>query len=416
MKNLPLASIIIPVYNGANYVQEAIDSALAQTYKNIEIIVINDGSNDNGATDQIIKSYGKKVIYYKKENGGVSTALNLGIQKMKGDFFSWLSHDDLYYPDKISTQINYLIEHNLVNKRVITYTNYDVINEKSKVTNTVHFEVYKPNESPEYALLRGLVSGTALLIPKSAFLEYGLFDESYRCVQDYLLFFEFMKTYKYIFIPMTTNATRVHQKQVTHVNPKVLSENNMLWTKMPKELPLEVKIRLEGSEYFFYKRMYEFLLSHNNYTEAHKFSLQESKRLLKKELNKLDKVKNQISSRELLSIIYRSYKIFCPLEYELIYKKIKIKEMGSGEIYDQNQMIINKIIKNIGFDETIKYIMKDKKYINNYLLLSKYKKLFQLVSPNNQDVLKCAKNKLRFVKRKMEKIISAIGYFITDRT
>ena len=98
-------TIIIPVYNGSNYVREAIDSALAQTYKNIEILVVNDGSTDEGATRDICLSYGDKITYYEKENGGVSTALNLGIEKMTGDYFSWLSHDDLYYPDKIEKQM-----------------------------------------------------------------------------------------------------------------------------------------------------------------------------------------------------------------------------------------------------------------------------------------------------------------------
>ena len=105
MKN-PKVSIIIPVYNGEMYIKEAIDSALAQTYKNFEVIVVNDGSSDK--TDEICKSYGSKIRYFKKENGGVSTALNLGIKKMNGEYFSWLSHDDLYLPNKIKEQINYL--------------------------------------------------------------------------------------------------------------------------------------------------------------------------------------------------------------------------------------------------------------------------------------------------------------------
>ena len=100
----PLVSIIIPVYNGENYVAEAIDSALAQTYDNIEIIVVNDGSEDR--TDEICKSYGNKIRYFKKENGGTSTALNLGIKNMNGEYFSWLSHDDKYYPNKIKRQAN----------------------------------------------------------------------------------------------------------------------------------------------------------------------------------------------------------------------------------------------------------------------------------------------------------------------
>ena len=104
----PLVSIVIPVYNGANYMREAIDSALAQTYSNIEIIVVNDGSNDGGATRDIALSYGDKIRYFEKENGGVSTALNLGIKNMRGKYFSWLSHDDVYLPEKIQVEIDAL--------------------------------------------------------------------------------------------------------------------------------------------------------------------------------------------------------------------------------------------------------------------------------------------------------------------
>ena len=101
----PLVSIVIPVYNGGNFMREAIDSALAQTYENIEVIVVNDGSCDNGETDRIARSYGDRIRYFLKENGGVSTALNIGIQNMRGEYFSWLSHDDAYHPGKIQQQI-----------------------------------------------------------------------------------------------------------------------------------------------------------------------------------------------------------------------------------------------------------------------------------------------------------------------
>lgn len=60
----PKVSIVIPIYNGANYMREAIDSALTQTYSNIEVLVINDGSNDNGETDRIAKSYGNRIRYF----------------------------------------------------------------------------------------------------------------------------------------------------------------------------------------------------------------------------------------------------------------------------------------------------------------------------------------------------------------
>ena len=73
---MPRVSIIIPVYNGANYMREAIDSALAQTCSDIDVIVVNDGSRDDGATAEIARSYGGRIRYLEKENGGVSSALN----------------------------------------------------------------------------------------------------------------------------------------------------------------------------------------------------------------------------------------------------------------------------------------------------------------------------------------------------
>jgi len=107
----PKVSIVIPVYNGSNYLREAIDSSLAQTYPNIEVIVVNDGSTDDGATEAIAKSYGDRIRYFWKENGRVASALNYGLDKMTGDYFCWLSHDDLFLPEKIEKQIALIKEH-----------------------------------------------------------------------------------------------------------------------------------------------------------------------------------------------------------------------------------------------------------------------------------------------------------------
>lgn len=115
----PQVSIIIPVYNGSNYMREAIDSAMNQTYTNIEVIVVNDGSNDNGRTDEIARSYGTRIRYFTKENGGVSSALNLGIQNMRGEYFSWLSHDDVYTPNKVEDEVAALAKMN--NKEILVY-------------------------------------------------------------------------------------------------------------------------------------------------------------------------------------------------------------------------------------------------------------------------------------------------------
>ena len=116
-------SIVIPVFNGSNYLKNAIDSALSQTYANCEVIVINDGSTDDGKTAAIAKSYGDKIRYYEKENGGVATAVNLGIELMKGDYFAWLSHDDMFTNDKIEKQMNAIKASGI--KEAICHCNFD---------------------------------------------------------------------------------------------------------------------------------------------------------------------------------------------------------------------------------------------------------------------------------------------------
>lgn len=255
MNNLKV-SIIIPVYNGENYIKQAIDSALNQTYNNIEVIVVNDGSSDN--TDQICKSYGKKIKYIKKENGGVSSALNVGIKNMTGDYFSWLSHDDLYFPEKIEKQINYLKKIKKTN--VILFSDYWCMGKNEKLfLNPTIIDNKMVKEKPLYALLRACVNGITMLIPKEAFTKCGYFDESLRCTQDYNLWWKMIKKYDFIHMPELITKTRIHKNQDTRKSPVVLTEGNALWKMMIKDVPDKTKILYEGSIYNYYYEMAKFL-------------------------------------------------------------------------------------------------------------------------------------------------------------
>lgn len=108
MKNKPLISVIIPVYNGERYLAEAIESVLVQTYRPIEIIVVDDGSTDNSAG--IAQSH-KEINYIYQSNQGVSVARNAGIASAQGEFIAFLDADDRWTPDKLSVQMNYLLNH-----------------------------------------------------------------------------------------------------------------------------------------------------------------------------------------------------------------------------------------------------------------------------------------------------------------
>ena len=103
MTNLPLVSIVIPCFNRKAEIKDAIDSALAQTYSNIEIIVVDDGSTDNSI--QVIKEYGEKVKLIAQTNKGVSAARNTGFASAQGEFIVFLDSDDWLSTDIIEQHI-----------------------------------------------------------------------------------------------------------------------------------------------------------------------------------------------------------------------------------------------------------------------------------------------------------------------
>ena len=289
----PRVTIMIPAYNASKYLREAIDSALAQTYPNIEILVINDGSNDKGKTEKIAKSYGDKIRYYYKENGGVSSALNFGISKMTGDYFSWLSHDDKYYPQKIEKQIKYLEDNNLTDKNVILYSDYDLMDNHSRVFATSIKNHQELVDKPEYCLLRGSINGLSLLIPKEAFKECGIFDEKLKCAQDYELWERMQKKYKFVHQEEILVTTRLHEEQQGNTSKRMLTEGNEFWINLIKHVPRERKEQLEGTEYNFYSEMYDFLKT-TPYELTMKYVQGEMEKIEKKHIDELKNIKVSI--------------------------------------------------------------------------------------------------------------------------
>ncbi len=193
MRYQPKVTIIIPVYNGSNFLSEAIDAALAQTYPNCEVLVINDGSTDGGMSEEIALSYGDKIRYYAKENGGVSSVLNYAFTKMNGEWFSWLSHDDLYYPEKIEKQvafINQLLEENPdINLHKITVRcATESIDKERNVIKTPSFRDVPKYERPIDTILNNVLnyrlSGCSFLLPATCIADIGGFTESIRTVSD----------------------------------------------------------------------------------------------------------------------------------------------------------------------------------------------------------------------------------------
>ncbi len=215
----PLVSVVIPVYNGANYMCEAIDSALSQTYQNIEIIVVNDGSTDNGETEKIALSYGDKIKYYKKENGGCASALNFGISKMNGEYFSWLSHDDVYLPDKIQKQVDCINENNLDRDSTVISCESYVINAEGKTMRKTNAD-YKGSISAFQAFEKNILgkcfNGCALLIPKKILDKTGLFSTHFVYILDWEYWIRIaLNGYSYYCLEEHLVKNRRHNNQVS---------------------------------------------------------------------------------------------------------------------------------------------------------------------------------------------------------
>lgn len=174
-----LVSVIIPVFNGSNYLAQAIESVLAQSYPYIELIIVDDGSQDD--TWKIIQSYQSRVCGIHQHNHGVASALNTGIQCSHGEFIAWLSHDDVFLPGKIERQVQFLRDNPHYGG---CYTDFEIIDAQGN-----HRAVVRAGWCPAVELagrfLQDMhINGSTTLIRKEWFVKAGGFNETLAHTQD----------------------------------------------------------------------------------------------------------------------------------------------------------------------------------------------------------------------------------------
>jgi len=288
----PKVSIIIPVYNWSNYLTEAIDSALDQTYKNIEVIVVNDGSKDKWETEHIALSYGNKINYFYKENGWVSTALNLWIEKASGDYISWLSHDDLYHLDKIKEQINILEW--LDNKNTLIYTNMQLMDFNWIITDRSIYKNLDNNKMLFSFLIREhWINWCTTLISKKVFDDVWLFNIAYKRIQDYDMWFRIIEKYPVYYIDKILFTSREHPWQDTH-SRNIQDEMDLLeiWWKNIKQY--SVQYLYNHSEYHRPKFIWKYLFIYSQMIIIRPFILFLYKNNFKKTCKIIGKILDKI--------------------------------------------------------------------------------------------------------------------------
>jgi len=161
-------SVIIPAYNAEKYIREAIDSVLNQTFKDFEIVVINDGSTDK--TPKILKSYGNKIRWKSQENKGLAPAMNEGIKMAKGEYIAYIDADDICLLERFEIQVKYLDEHPDIG---LVYSDFYQIDENNKILGKI-----KSQPFDNLFLLQNNYMGKSTVMHRRKCLdEVGLFDD-----------------------------------------------------------------------------------------------------------------------------------------------------------------------------------------------------------------------------------------------
>ncbi len=220
----PRVSVVIPVRNGSNYLRDAIDSALAQTWPDVEVIVVDDGSDDGGATVRIALEYGDRIQLIRKGHGGVSSALNAGIGAMTGDLFAWLSHDDVYDPRKLEHQIEAL---GRFGHDAIAYTDYELVDPALRRIKKKILPDVPPAAFQLWLMADSALHGCTVLVPRSCF-DGELFDERLSTTQDYDMWFRLARDHRFVRVPEILLRYRIHGRQESWLNPKRVDEGNRL--------------------------------------------------------------------------------------------------------------------------------------------------------------------------------------------
>jgi glycosyltransferase involved in cell wall biosynthesis len=249
-----LVSVVIPVYNGTDYIRLSLDSVRAQTYSNLEIIVVDDGSSDGDRLEEIVAAYAPVARLYRQPNGGVASALNHGLREMRGELFSWLSHDDLYHPRKLELEV---AEYVSGSEPAVIFSNYCYIDATGRV---LDFQIipYPPGMTARSLLLHYTwVHGCATMIPRDAIHRVGAFDERLRTTQDYDLFFRLAGVLPFRHVNRIHAAVRRHGRQNTQTqSATVFAEQDEMYASWVRTFTASNDDGDPQSDAAFYRRLY----------------------------------------------------------------------------------------------------------------------------------------------------------------
>ena len=242
MRN-PTVSVVLPAYNSEAFVRSTIESVLKQTFRDFELIVIDDGSVDD--TARIMSSYGDQLRYILKKNGGQSSARNVGIKMARGEYIAFIDHDDIWFDNKLELQLKEMAfseSVGMVTCGAITFTDNEELGS----------ETPKVNDLGRDAVLNKLLIGNFLgscskaLVKRKCFQEVGLFDESLKMAEDWDMWFRIAKCYDIRSIELPLIKYRIHPMNFSYLNGEInLSNEIRFLTRVFAEPSFRRKFRVK---------------------------------------------------------------------------------------------------------------------------------------------------------------------------
>lgn len=212
----PIVTVVIPCYNHAHFLGEAIESVLAQSYNNWEVIVVDDGSSDH--TKEVVENY-DELIYIKQENKGLSAARNKGLINSRGDYIVFLDADDLLQPDAISRNINYFHNNETCafisgSYKCISTNGSEISPPLAKCVHENHYE----------ELLRGNFIGmhATVMYNKNILLKEGGFNSQLKACEDYDVYLRLSRNYPVINHQELIASYRRHDSNMSYNIPLML--------------------------------------------------------------------------------------------------------------------------------------------------------------------------------------------------
>lgn len=192
----PLVSVVMATYNMAHYLPIAIQSVLVQTYKNIELLIVDDGSTDN--TREVVKAFldDARVKYLIQENKGQAAAKNRGILESSGEYISFLDADDIWDPEKLELQIPVFSRSE---KLGIVHARVACIDENGSDLGVVNNQLFR-GRLTHLLLIRNVIGFSTAVVKRECFDRLGRFNEKYRMAIDYDLWLRFSTQYEFDYV------------------------------------------------------------------------------------------------------------------------------------------------------------------------------------------------------------------------